>query len=240
MIVLVLGAGPASGELPPLLLLENDGQLLVERLVQACDGLSATLVFAVRLGDIAAYRIDRVIKLAAPSAEIVAINGETAGAACTALLCIRSIRPDAELLVLSGNEFVDVDFAEIVAGFRSRRLDAGVIVFPSIHSRYAHVRLENDLVVEASEKHPISRDASAGFTWFCKGADFISAAQDMIRNDAHVDGRFFISLTLNELVLRGRRIGVTAIDPRRYHPLKSLQQMNQFEIEPLVAKESWN
>jgi hypothetical protein len=235
VIVLVLGAGPPSGGLPPLLLLENDGQLLVERLARSCDGLSARLVFAARQEDIAGHRIDRVIRLAAPDAEIVAINGDTAGAACTALLCIRSIQPDAELLVLSGNEFIDTDFKAVVADFRLRRLDAGIIVFPSIHPRYAHVRLENDLVVEASEKHPISHDASAGFTWFRKGGDFISAAQAMIRNDAHVDGRFFISLTLNELVLRGRRIGVKSIDPRHYHPLKSLQQMNHFETEVLAS-----
>lgn len=234
MIVLVLGAGPASDDLPPLLLLENNGQLLVERLAQACLPLATRLVFAARQADITRHRIDRVIGLAAPNAEIVAINGDTSGAACTALLCIRSIRADSELLVLSGNEFVDIDFEAVIDGFRARRLDAGIVVFPSIHPRYAHVRLEDSLVVEASEKHPISRNASAGFTWFRRGADFVAAAQDMIRNDAHVDGRFFISLTLNELVLKGRRIGVHPIEARHYYPLKSLRQMNQFEADTLA------
>lgn len=234
MIVLVLGAGATSDDMPPLLLLENDGMLLVERLVRACGPLASRVVFAVRAEDILRHRIDRVIALAAPDTVVVTINGETAGAACTALLCIQEILPEQELLILSGNEFIDVDFADVVAGFRMRRLDAGVVVFPSIHPRYAHVRLEDGLVVEAAEKHPISRHASAGFTWYRTGGDFIAAAQEMIRGDAQVDGRFFISLTLNQLVLAGKRIGVHPIAPERYHPLKSLRQMASFEAEALA------
>ncbi len=234
MIVLILGAGPTTGEMPPLLLLENDGMLLVERLVQACAPIASRIVFAARAEDILRHRIDRVIALAAPDATVVAINGETAGAACTALLCVQEIAPERECLILSGNEFVDVDFAAVIDDFRKRRLDAGVVVFPSIHPRYAHVRLEEQLVVEAAEKHPISRHATAGFTWYRRGGDFISAAQDMIRGDAQVDGRFFISLTLNELVLAGRRIGVHAIKAEQYHPLKSLCQMVSFEVEALM------
>ena len=234
MIVLILGAGPTTGEMPPLLLLENDGMLLVERLVQACAPIASRIVFAARAEDILRHRIDRVIALAAPDATVVAINGDTAGAACTALLCVQEIAPERELLILSGNEFVDVDFAAVIDDFRKRRLDAGVVVFPSIHPRYAHVRLEEQLVVEAAEKHPISRHATAGFTWYRRGGDFISAAQDMIRGDAQVDGRFFISLTLNELVLAGRRIGVHAIKAEQYHPLKSLRQMVSFEVEALM------
>jgi hypothetical protein len=234
VIVLILGAGPTTGEMPPLLLLENDGMLLVERLVQACAPIASRIVFAARAEDILRHRIDRVIALAAPDATVVAINGDTAGAACTALLCVQEIAPERELLILSGNEFVDVDFAAAIDDFRKRRLDAGVVVFPSIHPRYAHVRLEEQLVVEAAEKHPISRHATAGFTWYRRGGDFISAAQDMIRGDAQVDGRFFISLTLNELVLAGRRIGVHASKAEQYHPLKSLRQMASFEVEALM------
>lgn len=233
MIVLVLCAGPATDDMPPLLLLENDGQLLVERLVQACASISTRMVFAARAEDILHHRIDRVISLAAPDATVLAINGDTAGAACTALLCVQEIAPEQELLILSGNEFVDVNLNTVVADFRKRQLDAGVVVFPSIHPRYAHVRLEDGLVVEAAEKNPISRHASAGFTWYRRGADFVAAAQRMIRNDEQVEGRFFISLTLNALVLLGRRIGIHAIEPDRYHPLKSRRQMARFESEAL-------
>jgi len=237
MMVLLLGAGPASDEAdaPPLWLLEFDGLLLVERFVRACAGLGARLVFAVRAHEIRRHRIDSVIGLAAPGAVVVPIAGETAGAACTALLCIRHIDPEAPLLILNSNEYIDIDFRDAIDSFRKRDLDAGVVTFPSIHPRYSHVRLEDGLVVEAAEKHPISRHASAGFTWFRKGGDFIRAAQAMIRKDAQVDGNFYISLTLNELVLRQQRVGAFEIEARHYHPLKSRRQLAHFEVDGLAG-----
>jgi hypothetical protein len=235
MIVLILDAASPQDTLSPLLL-EKGGRLMVQILVQACRNLCARLVFAVRADEIARHRLDRVIALASDDAEIVVISGDTGGAACTALLCVAAIHPQRELLVLSGNEFVDHDFAEITGGFRARGLDAGIVTFPSIHPRYAHVRLEDGLVVEAAEKHPISHHACAGFVWYRRGADFLSSAQAMIRKDAQVDGRFFVSLTLNEMVLRGQRIGVHPIEAHQYHPLKSQSQMQKWEQEALAEE----
>ena len=71
----------------------------------------------------------------------------------------------------------------------------------------------------------------AGFVWFRRGEDFVTAAQNMVRKDAHVNGSFFVSLTLNELVLRQKRIGTTAMDPRQYRPLKSRRQVLAYEGE---------
>jgi len=84
-------------------------------------------------------------------------------------------------------------------------------------------------VVEAAEKNPISYDAMAGFTWFRRGGDFVTAAQAMLRKDAQVNGNFFISLTLNELILQQKKIGVVPIDARQYMPLKSRQQVMAYE-----------
>ncbi len=238
MKALILGAGaqPADPDATPLWLLENDGVLLVERFVRACAAIDAALVFAVRAQEVKRWRIDSVIVLAAPGAALVPITGETAGAACTALLCIQHIDPEAELLILNSNEYLDIDYAAPIQAFRARGLDAGTVVFPSLHPRYSYVRLDRDgLIVEAAEKNPISRHATPGFTWFARGADFIHAAQDMIRKDASVDGRYFISLTLNEMVLRQKRMGVFEIDAKRYHPLKSPRQRSSFEAEDLPA-----
>jgi len=71
--------------------------------------------------------------------------------------------------------------------------------------------------VQAAEKHPISRHAIAGFYWFRRAAAFLAAAQDMIRKDAHVNGIFYISLVLNELVLAQARLGVREVDRSVYH-----------------------
>jgi len=232
MQVLILGAGasPTGADSAVSWLAEHGGRILVERLVEHCAQLQARLVFAVKTRDLKRFHIDEIVKLADPSAEVVAVSGETAGAACTALLCIHHIAPDDELLILNSNEFLDVNYRRPIDEFRARELDAGVITFKSLHPRYSYVAVDAaGLVVQAAEKRPISQHATAGFYWFKRGADFIAAAQAMIRKDAHVDEKFFICPTLNEIVLTGRRIGAFEIDPRHYHPLKSQRQIDSYE-----------
>jgi hypothetical protein len=234
MRVLILGGGgtPTSADAVPVWLAENGGEILIERFVRICAPLNAKMIFAVRAPDIKRFRIDSVIALAAPGSAVVPIAGETQGAACTALMCVPQIDPADELLILNANEFLDIDYAAAVEGFRRRGLDAGVVTFPSIHPRYSYMLLgDDDLIVEAAEKHPISRHATAGFYWFRRGADFIAGAQDMIRKDAQVDGRFFISLVFNELVLQQRRMGILEVESRHYHPLKSTRQVSVYEAE---------
>lgn len=233
MKMLVLGAGDAGEH--SHWLLENDGVLLVERFAHIANELNAQMICAVRAQDIRRHRIDSVIALASPGAAIVAVSGDTGGAACTALLCTRHIDPQDGLLILNVNEYLDIDYRYAIDSFRARDLDAGVVVFQSIHPRYSHVRLEAGLIVEAAEKHPISRHASAGSIWFARGGDFVASAQAMIRKDAQVDGRFFISLTLNEMVLLQKRCGSFEIEARHYHPLKSAAQLASFESEGLAA-----
>jgi len=235
MKILILGAGATIGEEPDqtsIWLAEQGGEVLLERFVRACAPLGGDLVFAVRSHDIKRFRIGNVIALAAPGAAVVPVNGETMGAACTALLCIRHIDLDDELLILNSNEFLDVDYREVVDGFRARGLDAGVVAFPSIHPRYSYMRLDAEgYIVEASEKNPISRHATAGFYWYRRGSSFITAAQEMIRKDVALDGKFFISLTFNELVLRHCKLSIAEVDSSRYCPLKSRKQIEHYEGE---------
>jgi len=58
---------------------------------------------------------------------------------------------------------------EAIAAFRRQELDAGTIVFDSVHPRWSFVKTnEKGLVIEAAEKRPPSRNATAGFYHFNK------------------------------------------------------------------------
>lgn len=235
MNILILAAGdPAfstgDGQYP-LCLTELDGVPLLERIVTLCQELPVDrMIFALRKEDVARYHLDNIVGLLQPGAVALKVEGHTPGAACSALLASGYIQSEKELLIISANELVDADFKAIVDGFRARQLDAGCVTFPSMHPRYSYVRVNDDgLVVEATEKNPISRHATAGFYWFAKGTEFVIAAKNMIRKDAHVNGVFYICPSFNELILMQKRIGVHAIEAKKYHPLKTERQLNQFE-----------
>jgi hypothetical protein len=233
--VLFIGAGPSGDQDDPVWLAERDGELLIEKLSEAVKQLDAKLLFAVRTADIRRHRLDSVIRLVVPDAAIVGVEGTTRGAPCTALLCIEQLVSQHELLVLNSNETLDIDYCETVRSFRERGLDVGVVAFTSLHPRYSYARLDADgMIEEVAEKHPISRLALAGFTWFRRAADFIEGIQEAIRKEASHDGIFYTSLVLNQLVLRQRRMGVHEVDPGLYHPLKTRRQIAAYEEDASV------
>ena len=234
MNILILASGPESfmqEDGYPLCLAEFDSLPLIQHIINACEQLRPyQLIVAFRVDEIRRYHLDNVVQILCPDVKVISVQGETHGAVCTALLATGTIDNDRELLIISGNELLDASFLEIVQDFRKRKLDAGVAVFKSIHPRYSYVKLdEHGLVIEASEKKPISKNATVGFYWFRQGKKFVSAAKNLIRKDARVNGKFYICPTFNQLVLERAQIGIYSVDNKVYHPLKTVRQFEQLE-----------
>lgn len=225
MKTLVLAAGPSTqfeeaGYAWPINLVEIGGTALISHVIRTLGdlGTDGKLIVVIRGEEAVAHHTDRVVRLVEPTAEVVAV-GNTSGAACSALLAIDHIPLDEPLLVCNGDQVIDGDLSAIVEDFEGRDIDAGVVVFEAVHPRWSYVRTEEGRVVEATEKRPISKSATAGVYWYRKGADFVSSIMDMVRKDASVHGRFFVCPSLNELVLRGAVIGVTPIGRSQYFSL---------------------
>lgn len=233
--ILILAAGPACFETNdgdyPLCLTEVDGTPLLERIVENTRGIcNSHYVYAVLDKDVERFHLDAIAELITPGATIVRVPSSTQGSACTALLAASGLHSDAELLVISANELVEINLAEVLTTFRDRGLDGGTITFRSVHPRYSYVRLNDQgLITEAAQQNPISQSATAGVFWFARVADFVEAAKSLIRKNATADGKFYVAPTYNELVLKQKRIGVYQINNGRYHPLKTGRQMQRFE-----------
>jgi hypothetical protein len=233
--ILILAAGPSEYTTQdggyPLCLTEVDGSPLLERIVANTRGLENTkFVYALLDEYVERFHLGHVAQLITPDAKVVRVPGNTQGSACTALLAAAGLEhSDAELLIISANELVDVDLAEVLKKFREEELDGGTITFRSVHPRYSYVRFNSQgLVTEASQQIPISQTATAGIFWFRSTADFVAAAKNLIRKNAAVAGKFFIAPSFNELVLLQKRVGVFPIENSCYHPMKSERQMQQF------------
>lgn len=233
--ILILAAGPSGLETHdgdyPLCLTEFDGLSLIERIVLNTRNLeSAQYAFAFRNDEAKRFHLEKIAKLLASSAAVYCVPENTQGSACTALISASQLDPDSELLVISANELVDIDYGEVVTDFRSRSLDAGTLVFRSVHPRYSYVRVNKDgFVTEAAQQDPISHNATVGVFWFYKTRDFVAATMDLIRKNANVNGKFYIAPTFNELILNQARVGVRKMEVENYKPLKTERQIQQFE-----------
>lgn len=221
----------------PLALSEINGKTLLQHLTEQCHAIpGAQLTLAVNEQDCKRWHLDNVVRLLSPQAHVVQIRRTTSGAACTALLAIADFSSEDPLLIVNGNELIDIDFNAVISEFSAAQFDAGVVVFPSVHPRYSYVRLnEERLVVEAAEKNPISNHATVGFYWFRRGKDFVESAQQTILKHAHVNGQYYICPTMNEMVLRQARIGAHHIAAQQFHPLKSERQFDKFDASRGMA-----
>jgi dTDP-glucose pyrophosphorylase len=171
------------------------------------------------------------LKILSPGAHIITADKPTTGAACSALLAMDEIGNDSPLLISNADQWIGHNIEEIYDSFVERELDGGVVTFDSLHPRWSYVRLgEENLVIEAVEKRPISRNATAGLYYFRKGMDFVESTMAMIKKGASVDGQYYICPAYNEMILRSKQIGTFDIPKKDFHSIGTPNDVQEFEI----------
>lgn len=191
----------------------------------------AQFLFVVDREDVVEYSIDKILKLAVgPDARVIERNGPTKGALCSCLLAIDYLNREEPIAIVNGDQVIAANLRSICNSFERSGADAGLVTFPASHPRWSYATLdETDSVVQLTEKRVVSRDAIAGFYYFARTSDFLECAQNAILNDTNTDGSFYISASLNELLLKGGRIVHHQIDARDYHSFYSPSRIDQFE-----------
>ncbi|EAH5676880.1 glycosyl transferase family 2 [Campylobacter upsaliensis] len=186
-------------------------------------------IFILKEEDVRSFHLDEAISvLTHHKASILTTKNETAGMLCSALLAVELIENDDPLLVVNSDQIFKFDLNAKLAEFEN--YDAGVLSFESIHPRFAYVKCdERNLVLEAFEKRPMSKNAVAGFYYFKKGRFFVEAAKRTIRKDMSLNGKFFIAPLLNELILQNKKILNNKIDKNAYHTFYSKEKINEYE-----------
>lgn len=179
---------------------------------------NAHFIFVVKREDVNKYHIDNIVKLLRPEASIIIAEGETMGAACTCMLAVDGVDLDSPLLIVGSDQLLTVPAKQIIDYFEQKNYDAGVVVFDDVHPRWSYVRIdENGNVIEAAEKRPISKNATAGFYYYKKASDFFEAAKKMILKNASVNGSYYICPVFNEMILNQKVIGTYKIEKEQYY-----------------------
>lgn len=233
MKILVLMGGPKieqKGKQYPLYMTEVNKSMLIEKNIDLYKNLNPTqIIYCVRREDIKDFNINEILKQLFKDSICVSVYSLTKGAICTALLAMEYINNDEELLITSIDEIIDVNYSEIVESFRRNNLDVGLLSFDSMHPRYSYARITaENKVEEVAEKKTISNNALASFFYFKKGSDFVKAAISVLKKDNPVQGSFFVSQTINEMILLQKNIGLVKFDTKNYSPLKNEEQLLEY------------
>lgn len=215
----------------PLPLAEVCGRTLIEIVIENFTTLDdPEFIFVISEKDSQRYRLDHSLRIATKDrATILKLSGETKGGLCSALMAISQINCDRTPLVIANYDQVfDINLSDVIATFSS--YDAGVITFESIHPRWSYTKVDaNGFVIEVSEKRPISNRAIAGVYYFSSGAEFISAALNSVWKNSATDGSYYISSSLNELILLGKSIRFFDIPNGSFHSLYTPQRLRRFD-----------
>lgn len=215
----------------PKPLIEINNKTMIELVINNFESIKEEkqFIFIVNSDDCKRFHLDNVLNLLTDhSCKIIKIDNETKGAACSAMMAIEYINNDKPLIIANADQLFDDNLEDIISTFNN--IDGGVISFDSIHPRWSYARLdEENYIVETAEKRPLSKHAIAGFFYFRKGKDFIESAMNMIKKDANVNGLYYISPTLNEMVLRNKKLSINKIENCKYHTFYTPQKIQEYE-----------
>lgn len=217
----------------PTYMTEINQKTIIEILIDFAKSINPDkAIFCIKNEDINNFYLDKIIKMRIENAVIIKINNETKGAVCTSMLASEFIDNNDELLITSINDFTDRNWNTILDYFRANDFDAGIVSFNSIHPRYSFAKLnENEEVIEITEKKPSSSNALVSFYYFKHGKEYIECSKNIIRKDAAINDSFYISQTINEMILKQNKIGLYRIANSEFHLLKTEAQLSEYSLE---------
>ena len=187
---------PMSGKTPffdghdfpfPKPLVEINGITMIEYVTRNISelGIDANVYFMVREDYCKKYHLDDTIKLLLPeNAHVIPVAFETKGALCTTLLAIDHINTHDPVIAINSDQYFSYGFKDSVLMLFEDDFDGGCLVFQSVHPRWSYVRVQDQHIIEAAEKRPITRHAIAGVYGFSHGTDFVKAAHSALQKDA--------------------------------------------------------
>ena len=228
-------AGPSemfqqAGYIYPKPLIEINGVPMIQLVIEQARDIDepCQFVFIIKEEDSIKFHLDNTLRLLSASCEIVKLKRPTSGSLCSVLMAIDNINDDDSLIILNGDQLLDIEYHDVLNFWRSKNADAGLITFKSVHPRWSYARLENERVVQTAEKNPISNNAMVGYYFFAHAATFFKAAFRVIQNDVNFDGSYFTSPVINEYVLLNKNILQYQIDAQAHHSFYSPQMIEEY------------
>lgn len=198
----------------PKPLIEVHGKPMIQLVVENL-AVKANFIYLVQKSDAMTYNLHQLLKTITPgTVEVLEVDGQTEGAAVTALKAIDLIDNSTPLLIANSDQYLEWDALPGIQSLYREGLDVGVLTFDSTHPKWSFVEKDETtgLVSRVEEKNPISSEATCGIYFWKQGRDFVRSAQRMIDLDIRTNGEFYIAPSINQLIEEGARVGTLRIE----------------------------
>ncbi|MDJ0556470.1 MAG: glycosyltransferase family 2 protein [Microcoleaceae cyanobacterium MO_207.B10] len=217
----------------PVPLIEVNGIPIIQLVVDNLSAIAPDIefIFVALAEECRAFSLDNVLGLVTNNkCTVVELQKPTMGALCSSLMAIDYYNDDEPLIIANTDQFFDLDLSQVVTDFQSRNLDAAVISFETVHPRWAYISVdENHNIIEATVKKVVSHLGIAGFYYFARGQDFVWAAMAAISHGSEVNGSYYVASALNELILKGMKLGHHQVSKQHFHSFYLPKKINDYE-----------
>ena len=202
----------ASGYTVPNPLIPIEGKPMIENAVDTL-GIKGNFIFITQKK----HNLKSHLQSIYTNCNVIEIDYITKGSACTCLLAKEYINNNLPLIITNCDQIMwwdDKSFATFVENYP---YDGFVVTYTSDTIKNSYIRLNRDgFGVELAEKQVISSISLNGIHYWRQGKDFVYSAETMIKNNENYNGEFYVAPTYNNLIKKGKKIGVYHI-PNEQH-----------------------
>jgi dTDP-glucose pyrophosphorylase len=223
-----------QGYTTPKALIPVDGKPMFKRALDSFTPLGgASYLFVIRREHEDQYQLGNQIRKELPGAKITILDGNTRGAAETAMMATADIDDDLPIIIadcdiyFESQEYMDKIHQVITTG----KPDGMLLTFNSSEPRFSYVALnETGKAVRTAEKVVISNHAILGGYFFRSGKLFKELGADFLAHDLP-DGlkEYFMSHLFNILLEKNGEIEIATID--KMHVFGTPEELNAYFAE---------
>ncbi len=216
----------SNSDVRPRGLVEVEGIPVLRRAVNAYVVDLSQVVVALNAEDEHEYALSSVLSDLRPKPQIKTVPAEAEGALASAVLVAGTLDLSEPLIIAAGDSEVRGGIEAVLATFLASEAEASTVVFRSTEPRWSYLSVTDDgTVSHVAEKKVVGPYATTGVFMYRSVELFLQAAAWCFTVNARVDGRFYVSTTLNHLIYRGLPVRFDEIPRSAYRSWSLLSDL---------------
>lgn len=234
VLIPMAGAGSRfaeAGYTKPKPFVDVAGKPMITRVLENLDASGANFILVAQRAHIEQEK-ELVASIQSQyDAQVVEVDGLSAGTACTILAARKQIDSSVPLVVANSDQIVDFKLSAFIGDCLARQLDGSMVTFfdREKDEKWSFANIDsNGRVIQVKEKVAISNYATVGIYMFTKGSDFVYGADRMIAQNERVNNEFYTCPVYNHLIAAGRNIGAYEVDAQAMHGIGTPNDLERY------------
>jgi NDP-sugar pyrophosphorylase family protein len=201
-----------AGYTIPKPFIEIEGNPMILEAVNTL-GFEGNYIFIIRKDEYIKNKMKEIF----PNSQIIEVDYLTDGPASSVMLAKEFINNDEELIVANCDQIMWWDAETVIKQIRVMDYDGVVVTYHETTPKNSYARINRKgYVTKMAEKQVISNVSLNGIHYWKRGKYFVESTESMIGKNIRFNNEFYVSLTYNEMIEKGLKVGIYHI-PNEFH-----------------------